>query len=81
MTKEKQPMLIVDENARVKINPDYEMSITFPKYSNWTCYLFGATSGYGLVYTPVEGNVPNRFVRWMMRLCFDCKWVKNEVNK
>ena len=49
-----------------------------PKLSNWTCYLFGGSPGCGIQYTPQEGRVPNRFVRFMMRICFDCTWVKND---
>jgi len=49
-----------------------------PKQSNWTCYMFGGSPDYGLAYTPVEGRVPNRFVRWMMKLCFDCTWVEKK---
>lgn len=47
-----------------------------PKFSGWTCHLFGAGEGYGLVYVPVEGSVPNAFVRWMMKVCLGCRWVK-----
>ena len=50
-----------------------------PKLSNWTCYLFGASPGNGILYTPEEGRVPNRFVRFMMKVCFDCKWVRNDT--
>ena len=46
------------------------------KPSNWTCYMFGSKQGNGIAYTPSEGNVPNFFVRWMMKICFDCTWVK-----
>jgi hypothetical protein len=60
---------------------DYDKSntyfITQPKLSNWTCYLFGnRPGGMGMVYTPAEGQVPNRFVRFMMRICLGCTWVK-----
>lgn len=54
-------------------------SIKIPKPSNWSCYMFGnRPGGSGIIYTPEEGKVPNRFVRWMMKLCFDCIWVKNK---
>jgi hypothetical protein len=57
----------------------YTYTITQPKLSNWTCYLFGnRPGGSGIVYTPVEGLVPNRFVRFMMRICLGCTWVKNK---
>jgi len=49
-----------------------------PKHSNWTCYMFGGSPGYGIAYTPQEGRVPNRFVRFMTRICFDCKWVEKK---
>jgi hypothetical protein len=29
-----------------------------------------------MVYMPAKGREPSRFVRWMMRICFDCLWVK-----
>jgi hypothetical protein len=50
-----------------------------PKQSNWKCYLFGnRPGGNGIMYVPSEGRVPNRFVRFMMRICFDCMWVKEK---
>ena len=53
--------------------------INLPKPSNWTCYMFGnRPGGTGISYIPSEGKVPNWFVRWMMRICFDCLWVKNK---
>ena len=52
-------------------------SINLPKQSNWTCYAFGGDASFSpMTWVPQEGRVPNRFVRWMMRICFDCKWVK-----
>jgi len=48
-------------------------AVSLPKMSEWKCYMFGSREGYnGLVYQPTQGNVPNRFVRWMMKVCFDC---------
>lgn len=45
--------------------------------SEWKCYLFGNTpNGNGLIYVPNKQNVPNAFVRWMMKICFNCTWVK-----
>ena len=58
---------------------DYQL-IT-PKLSNYTCYLFGGSPGDGISWTPYEGRVPNVWVRFWMKVFFDCKWVKNEVNK
>ena len=75
-------MFIVDKDARVNINPTYEMSINFPKQSNWTCYMFGGDESYsGIQWTPIEGKVPNAWVRFWMKVFLGCKWVKNEVNK
>ena len=54
------------------------VSLNIPKQSNWKCYLFGnRPGGNGIMYVPSEGRVPNRFVRFMMRICFDCLWVKD----
>jgi len=52
--------------------------LQLPKYSSWKCYMFGSSDGNGFTYTPVEGKVPNRFVRWMMKVCFACTWVYAE---
>jgi hypothetical protein len=47
-----------------------------PKLSDkWECLLFGSDKN-GFTYTPREGYEPNIFVRFMMRLCFDCKWIR-----
>jgi hypothetical protein len=56
-----------------------ESALIIPKSSNWKCHMFGSsTNGYGMVYTPAEGSVPNAFVRWMMNVCFACTWVYTE---
>jgi hypothetical protein len=57
--------------------PENTFFIHQSKYSNWTCYMFGnrPDANFGIAYTPAEGRVPNRFVRFMMRICFDCLWV------
>ena len=50
-----------------------------PNQSDWQCHLFGAKStSYGITYRPVEGNVPNWFVRWMMKICLGCTWVRDK---
>lgn len=54
---------------------DYRIDV--PENSEWKCYLFGGSEGKGIVYIPTKGNVPNRFVRWMMKICFGCTWVKD----
>jgi hypothetical protein len=48
-----------------------------PEQGGWECHLFGGiNNGYGATYTPAKGREPNRFARFMMRICFDCRWVK-----
>lgn len=47
--------------------------------SDWKCYMFGNRPGDdGLIYIPAKGQVPNRFVRFMMKICFNCLWVKED---
>ena len=72
-------------NEGQPVKPDWyqtkfpEYQLTIPKLSNWTCYLFGGSPGNGIAYIPVEGEVPNRFVRFMTRICFACTWVKRDT--
>jgi hypothetical protein len=48
-----------------------------PEMSEWQCYLFGnRPGGMGIVWRPPKGHEPNWFVRWMMKVCFDCTWLK-----
>ena len=51
-----------------------------PKYSEWRCYLFGSKQGdnFSFIYRPLEGQVPNWFIRWMMKICLGCTWAKDE---
>jgi hypothetical protein len=45
--------------------------------SDWVCYMYGSKpNGQGMVYYPNKGNVPNWFVRYMMKVCLGCTWVK-----
>ena len=47
-----------------------------PEHSGWVCYLFGSRPENNTIsFSPPMGRVPNRFVRFMMRVCFDCLWV------
>jgi hypothetical protein len=57
---------------------DDSITISVPERSEWTCYMFGAVGGEGIQYTPAKGREPHRFARWMMRICFDCRWVKEK---
>jgi len=59
-------------------SPDYQLIHNPKKLSNWTCHLFGGSPGNGIAYTPVEGEVPNRFVRFMSRIFFACTWVEKK---
>jgi hypothetical protein len=62
----------------VSVSNEFQL-IQMPKPSNWKCHVFGSSpGGNGMVYYPSEGNVPNRFVRWMMKICFACTWVYTE---
>lgn len=56
---------------------EYEYSLFEPpKLANWQCHLFGSDGTNGITYRPVEGKVPNWFIRWMMKICLGCTWVK-----
>ena len=67
-----------DAESVVKTNKEIGF-IQSPEYSEWKCYMFGnRPGGAGLVYYPQKNQVPNFFVRAMMRLCFDCLWVKEK---
>ena len=58
---------------------EYAFHMT-PELSEWQCYLFGnRPGGMGMVYRPNKGKEPNWFVRWMMKICFDCLWVKEKL--
>jgi len=50
----------------------------FPKKSEWVCYLFGSKPGSTgcFIWHPSEGDIPNFFVRFMMKVCLGCTWVK-----
>ena len=53
--------------------------LKMPEQSKWRCYMFGSRpSSPSFVYTPSKDREPNWFVRWMMRVCFDCLWVKEK---
>ena len=64
----------VVKDSTFNINP-YEPS-------EWKCYMFGNKPevDVGIVYNPQKGREPNWFVRWMMKICFDCTWVKENNN-
>jgi len=54
---------------------NYDLNI--PKQSKtWECWLFGSKSSMGFVYHPSEGDIPNPFIRWMMKVFLGCRWVR-----
>jgi hypothetical protein len=57
-----------------------EYSWVLPERSEWACYMFGNKPDIndGIKYIPRKGLEPNFFVRWMMKVCFDCTWVKEK---
>jgi hypothetical protein len=58
-----------------------QCEIILPESSGWKCYLFGSSpGGNGILWEPNEGCVPNFMVRWFMRICLGCTWVKPEVS-
>ena len=66
-----------------KLRADYNSNgymFHLPERSDWSCYMFGHRPGSGgcggIVYTPTKGREPNWFVRQMMKICFDCLWIK-----
>ena len=66
------------EDGVFPIPNDY-LFIHQPKYSNWTCYLFGGNASFSCItWTPEEGKVPNAWVRFFMKVFLDCNWVKNK---
>ena len=63
----------------VDISIDNPLTFHQPKQSEWTCYAFGGDSGFSpITWTSQEGKVPNAWVRFWMKVFFDCKWVKNK---
>ena len=62
--------------------PDNSYTFKLPEQPEWKCYMFGNTphDNQGIVYIPRKGKEPNWFVRWMMKVCFACIWVKEKNN-
>jgi hypothetical protein len=57
---------------------EYQFHV-LPEQSEWVCYLWGNRPNLsGMVWRPYKGREPNWFVRWMMRICFDCLWIKEK---
>jgi hypothetical protein len=47
-------------------------TLTFPKHSGWKCHVLGRAAR--IVWEPNEGEVPNRWVRFWMRVFFGSVW-------
>jgi len=62
------------------INSEKTYSFYVPERSDWKCYMFGNKPELndGIVYHPRKDCEPNWFVRWMMKVCFDCIWIKEK---
>jgi len=69
---EKETMTF-NQNEPISIIPQVERS-------KWHCYLFGTDPmiGDGFIYNPAIGEVPNVFIRCMMKICLGCTWVKRK---
>jgi hypothetical protein len=60
--------------------PENTFFIQQPKESNYICYMFGGDAGFSpITWTPQEGKVPNAWVRFWMKVFFNCKWVKKDT--
>ena len=71
----------MDKENQFIVDPKKISFFQVPERSDWKCYMFGnRPDKTGIVYIPEKGSEPNFFVRFMMRICFDCLWVK-EVDK
>ena len=57
----------------------YALHLT-PEQSEWKCYMFGNKPEIndGITVNPKKGCEPKWFVRWMMKVCFDCTWIKEK---
>ena len=56
--------------------------VTTAEPSEWKCYLFGNTpDGNGIVYHPDKHDVPNMFIRFFMKVCLGCTWIKSESKR
>ena len=58
----------------------FNLGTVTPETSDWKCYMFGSKvgSGYSFLYQPSIGNIPNWFIRYMMKICLGCTWVKEK---
>ena len=70
----------IKAHAKLGAAPDNIYTIKLPERSEWKCYMFGNTprDNQGIVWVPIKGQEPNWFVRWMMKVCFACTWIKEK---
>jgi len=68
-----------DTNTWTQTNEFGPWSLNLPEPSGWVCYLWGTHEKHPhTCWYPPKGQVPNAFVRWMMKVCFACTWVKEK---
>jgi len=55
------------------------ITLQAPEGSGWQCYMYGSkpNGAYNMIYTPTKENLPNRFVRFMMKILLGSTWVKD----
>ena len=79
MTQGKEFIYKTPDGQQVKLSVEGNYKFQITEQSEWQCFLFGSRpDSMGIVYRPRKGKVPNFFVRWMMRIFFDCLWVKDK---
>ena len=71
----------IENNGKIDLSSYNSERDTFKAVepSGWNCYLFGnkPIGGQGMVYHPKKGQEPNRFIRFMMKICLGCTWIKD----
>ena len=68
---------MVAEISDVQQTDNEPIRFRMPELDGWECFMFGnKPGGSGWVWVPTKEDVPNWFVRYMMRICFGCTWVR-----
>ena len=52
-----------------------KLTIKPPELSNWKCYLFGSSD---YLWQPEKEKEPNAWLRFWMKVFFNCKWEKHD---
>lgn len=57
---------------------EYKFYEPIPPDQDWECYMYGSIPGTSgsMVYHPSEGQIPNWFVRYFMKVFLGCTWVR-----